>query len=319
MSYVFGGQSGFYQGGLTDYYRCAVTAPNTPLTQCQYYASQDIFADHYGNKNLQSITAKSVGYGVVWSPTSDFSVKADYYHIQIANEVELQSIDTLLKTESACRLGQLDPASPTCVAALSQVQRSPATSPVPYAIQGVTVFPINIANETVSGIIASANYKYDFGRYGNVALSASYNVTLKHIQQQYPGDPVIDLLRNPYYSSNFKSIGNASVTWNIDNFSTTLFGTRYGKTPNYIAQINTTGYAAPGAGTVAPWMIYNGSVTYNFTDNMRLSGIVNNIKNSMPPRDSTWTSSPYYNSFNYNPYGRQFWLEFDLKFGGSKG
>jgi outer membrane receptor protein involved in Fe transport len=318
MSYTFGGKSGFYSGGYTDYYRCAISQPNVPLTQCQYYGSTQVFGLHTGNKDLNFITAKSFGYGVVWSPTSDFNIKADYYNVSIANEVEIQSIDTLLKQESDCLLGQLPINSPTCVAAISQVQRSPANSAVPNQIQQVTVYPINIANERVSGIVASLNYKYDIGRFGDLQFGAQYNVALKHTQQQYPGDPVIDLLHNPYYSSEFKTIANATVTWNIDKVSATLFGTRYGATPNYTAQIYTNGYAAAGAGLVAPWMLYNGSVTYSFNDNMRLSGIVNNIKNSMPPKDPTWTAAPYYNEFNYNPYGRQFWLEFDVKFGGSK-
>ncbi|MGH8305127.1 MAG: TonB-dependent receptor plug domain-containing protein, partial [Steroidobacteraceae bacterium] len=34
MAYTFGGTSGFFQGGLTDYYRCAKLFPTTPLTQC---------------------------------------------------------------------------------------------------------------------------------------------------------------------------------------------------------------------------------------------------------------------------------------------
>lgn len=315
MAYTFGGHSGFFQGGQTDYYRCAVTAPGTPLTDCQYYASQQVFGVHTGNPGLQSITAKSYGFGAVWSPTADFDLKADYYNVRISNEVQLQSLDQLLKDESACRLGQLDIHSPTCVAALSQVQRAPANSPVPYALQSVTVLPINIANERVSGVLASLHYRYDLGRWGDLGFSSQYNVTLKHSQQQFPFDPTHDLLRNPFYSSEFKNIGNASITWNIDKFSATAYGTRYGKTGNYISQINPSGNATPGAAPVAPWMLYNASLSYNITDDMRITGIVNNIQNSKPPRDSSWTAVPYYNFVNYNPYGRQFWLEFDWRFG----
>ena len=46
-------------------------------------------------------------------------------------------------------------------------------------------------------------------------------MTLKHSYQQFPQDPVIDLLRNPYYSTEFKTIANGSITWNIDKFSAT--------------------------------------------------------------------------------------------------
>ncbi len=246
MSYTFGGQSGFYQAGVTDYYRCAKLQPDVSLHQCQYYADQDAFACTKAMPQLKSITAKSYGFGSVWSPTSDFDIKADYYNIRISNEVEIQSIDELLKTKSACLTGQLDINSPTCVAAVSQVTRNPATTgPNAYAIQQIVVLPINIANERVSGILASLHYRHDIGSWGSLGFQAQYNVTLKHSQQQYPFDPTINLLQNPFYSSEFKTIGNASINWDIGKWSTTLYGTRYGKTPNFYAQDNQTGYATP--------------------------------------------------------------------------
>jgi len=320
MAYTFGGKSGFFLSGQTDYYRCATQQSGVPLPQCQYYNSTSIFGVHEGNAALQSITAKSFGFGGVWSPTANVDFKADYYNVRIANEVSLQSIDQLLRDEANCRLGNLDIHSPTCVAAIAQVQRAPANdSPSSEAIQQVTVLPINIANERVSGIYSTVHYRHDIGRWGNLALEANYNVTLKHSAQLYPTDPVIDLLRQPYYSTEFKTIANASATWTVDKFSTTLFATRYGRTPNYIASTNTTGYGTPGAGTLAPWILYNGSVAYNITDDLRVSGIVNNIFNKMPPGDSTNVLYPYYNIFNFNPYGRAYWLEVDWRFGRGTG
>ena len=62
-------------------------------------------------------------------------------------------------------------------------------------------------------------------------------------------------------------------------------------------------------------MLYNASVSYNLTDDMKISGIVNNIKDSGPPKDSTYTATPYYNFQVYNPYGRSYWIEFDWRFG----
>ncbi len=324
MAYTFGGQSGFFQGGNTDYYRCALAGG--PLESCQYFGSTTVQGIHTGNANLQSITAKSYGFGGVWSPTPDFNVKADYYNVKIDNEVTLQSVDTLLRNDSDCLLGNLDINSPTCKAAISQVTRLPPTAQNANAITSVTVLPINIANEHVSGVLASAAYRYDLGRWGDINLTGSYNVTLKHDYQQFPDDPTLHLLSEPYYSTEFKNIANASVTWNIDKFSATLFGTRYSPTPNYRAQLSPTGYSTPCTtgyvacpGKVAPWFLYNGSISYNITDDLKISGIVNNIKNSMPPKDPTYVAAPYYNFLTYNPYGRAYWVEIDWRFGrGSK-
>ena len=328
MAYTFGGQSGFFVGGQTDYYVCAKNYPNLALSDCPDFQSQTLFAVHTGNAALKSVTAKSYGFGTVWSPTSNTNFSADYYNIRINNEVTLQSIDQLLRTNSDCLLGTLDPNSPTCKAAIAQVVRAPGSGTAnSEAIESLTILPINIANERVSGIISSAKYSLDFGRWGNLALQAQYNVTLSHHSQQFPSDPTIDLLRSPANSSEFKTIANASATWGIDKFSATVLATRYGRTPNYYASLDPAGYAQPCSttaagytscpGTVAPWILYNASLTYNIDDDLTLTGAVNNIRNKMPPYDRTYIAYPYYNVLNYNPYGRAYWLEVDWRFGRS--
>ena len=312
MAYTFGGQQGFFQPGNTDYYLCATQQPNTPLAQCSHYNNQDIFVLHHGNPELKSVTAKSYGFGAVWSPLAETNLKVDYYNIRIANEVSLQSADLLLRQESDCRLGTLDPNSGICQAALAQVTRSAGGG-----IQVVNLKPINISDEHLTGVYASADWHHDFGRWGGLQLQSAYNVLLHHYVQTYPEDPLVDYLRDPFFSSEFKTIANASGTWSLDKFSATLLVTRYGRTANYAAGLTPAGYGGPGGGTVAPWIVYNGSVAYNITDDIRVSGIMNNIRNKRPPFDSSYTAYPYYNFTNYNPYGRSYWLEVDWKFGRS--
>jgi outer membrane receptor protein involved in Fe transport len=331
MAYTFGGQSGFYDPQQTDYYVCAKYYPNLALSNCPDFQSQTVFTIHRGNSALKSVTAKSYGFGTVWSPNSNFNASADYYNIRIANEVELQNLDQILRTDSQCLLGNLDPTTPTCQAALAEVVRGPVSGNAANseAIQNLNVLPINIANEHVSGIVSSLKYSFDLGRWGNLGLQSQYNVTLTHRAQQYPDDPTNDLLHNPFYSSEFKTIANASATWTIDKFSGTLIATRFGRTPNYYAGLDPAGYAAPCSttaqgytscpGTVAPWILYNATLTYGVTDDITLTGAVNNSRNKMPPYDSTAVNYAYYNLVNYNPYGRSYWLEVDWRFGRSKG
>jgi outer membrane receptor protein involved in Fe transport len=325
MSSVFQGPSGYYST-TTDYYKCAKYQSNLPIQDCnwdnvQYKGYQK------GSANLKSITAKSWGYGVVWSPTNKFTVKADYYDISIKNEISPLSVDTLMHSDASCLLGQLDINSPTCVDAITRVQRTPATGNANSSenISSITVGPINVSNEHVKGVVASLDYKLEAGRFGDFTFGARYNNTLHHSYQQYPGDPTIDDLRNPYWSSEFKTIFTGSVTWDIGNWSTTVAGQRYGATPNYYAQSYSTGYATPCLtsggfttcpGTVSPWMVYNASVKYQVTPDISTQLIVNNVFDSMPPADKTWVGWPYYNQFNYNPYGRIIWLDINIHFGG---
>jgi outer membrane receptor for ferrienterochelin and colicin len=175
-----------------------------------------------------------------------------------------------------------------------------------------------VSHERVSGIIASGDWRVDAGRFGDFTFGARYNVTMDHTYQQYPGDPDHDLLHEPRWSSEFKTIANASVTWDVGKWSTTIQGQRYGATPNYAAQVY--GWEGGGdqysqAGTVGPWFVYNGSVTYNVTPDITTKLIVQNIFDKMPPKDQTWVGWPYYNQFNYTPWGRAIWLDLNIHFG----
>jgi outer membrane receptor protein involved in Fe transport len=319
MANVFQGPSGYYNY-TTDYYKCEKYQPNVNLPDCTWDSVQ-YKGTQQGNANLKSITAKSWGYGVVWSPTNNFTVKADYYDISIKNEISQLSVDGLMRSEAECRLGQLDPNSPTCVDAFDRIQRT-AVNPNPQFsenISGITVGPINVSNERVKGIVSSLAYKIDAGRAGDFTLSANYNITLNHTYQQYPNDPTHDLLHEPEWSSEFKNIFTGAVTWDIGKWSTTLTGTRYGATPNYAAQVYGWGGGSGAnavAGKVPAWVVFNGSVKYQVTPDIYAQFIVNNIKNSMPPRDLTWVGWPYYNQFNYNPFGRAMWLDLNIHFGG---
>ncbi|OWB25584.1 TonB-dependent receptor [Xanthomonas oryzae pv. oryzicola] len=313
MAYTFAGDSGFYTG-VNDYYRCAIEEPNKPIADCSY-SDTTIAGRRAGNPELKSITAKSWGYGLVWSPSAHLSASADYYHINITNEVSDMSDDQLLQTESACRLGRLDIASPTCVDALSRIDRTGPDATVPNRLTSIRVNPINISTEQVSGVLAKASYDWSTASWGTFLVDAQYNLTLKHESQQFPQDPVIDLLSNPFYSQEFHSIANASLTWKKNAWTTTLFGQRYGRTPNSAAQRSDAGYATKDAGKVAAWTTFNATLDYAISDDISLTATVNNLANTRPPRDRTDTYYPYYNIFNYTGYGRAYMLELNWRFG----
>ncbi|MFC5592703.1 TonB-dependent receptor plug domain-containing protein [Lysobacter niastensis] len=314
MAYVFAGDSGFFTF-VTDYYRCATEEPGVPIDECTFSGSEQVFGNRSGSPDLQSITAKSWGYGVVWSPTPNFDISADYYNIKIDNKVSDMSLDQLMQTEAACRLGDLDPSSPTCVDALARVGRASATAPEPFQVQSIETNPINISKEEVSGILASANYRWNTDGWGTFSVGLQYNVTLDHESQQFPQDPVIDLLSEPFYSSEFRTITSLSLGWNTDKWNATLYTVRYGQTPNFEAQLLEEGYEGSlDAKRVDAYYRVNTTLGYQFTENASLTLTVNNLLNEDPPDDPTWTTYPYYNIFNYSGYGRSYMLEMNWQF-----
>ena len=177
---------------------------------------------------------------------------------------------------------------------------------------------INVANETLDVANVSLNYVFSAGRFGEFNSSLNYTNILQHKYQPYVGDPYIDLLRSPYWSTDFKTKFSASLNWKLGDWGATLYASRYGRSPNYVTTLNASApYTQEGEGTLPAWVIYNASVSYKPLANLDVSLVVNNLFNTMPPIDRSYpgTSSVPYNKLNYDVYGRTFSLEASYKFG----
>ncbi|MHC1479508.1 TonB-dependent receptor domain-containing protein [Frateuria aurantia] len=307
MSSLYLGPSGTYDY-VTDYYECAQAGAKN----CQNY-QEEVETSQNANKNLKPTTATDWTAGFVYSPVPDLSISVDYLHIQIRNEVIVQDANLLTREESQCRTGELDASSPTCVAALSQVQRSTNADGSLGDISKITTYYENLANEDTDSVTSEVKYHFPTTPIGDFSVQLDYMDMLKHQYQEYAGEAPINMLTNPLWSTEFKSIASGDVTWSLHHrWTSTLFWHRYGATPNYIAYYEGT-YDYPGAGKVAPYITFNWSLGFSPTKNLDLTLMVNNLMNKMP-KDASWDAFPYYNSANYNPYGREIMLQADYSF-----
>ena len=320
----FQGPSGYYSS-VTDYYNCAklgYTGGN--IANCPGQLSgEQFFGQQSGNPALQPITAKVWSYGFVVAPFTGFTVKSDYYHYNISNEVQVQSSDFLAQTESNCRLGLLDINTPSCQAALAQVIRS-GTPLAPGLLPPITEIltpKVNVAREYLNAVRSEVNYTTSIGSYGNISLNSSWSDILTHRQQLLPGDPFINLLREPFYSTEFKSRVDGSVSWlsATQMWGATLYAIRDGRSPNYLATVDND-YTDPGTGKLGAWTRYNLTVSYSPIKNLALSFEVDNLFNKMPPLDRSYpgTEGQAFNELNYDVDGRGFFLEATYKFANSK-
>ncbi len=312
MSRIFLGPSGAYSF-VPDYYGCDQNQPGDPYADCTFVADGvQSFVNNTANPDLKDIEAKSWGAGIVWSPTNDFNARIDYVDIKVDKEVNDMSVTALMRNEADCQNGVLDPNSPTCVDAFNRVQRGGPRN----LVEEITLSPINISKERTQAITAGANYRWDIGKAGSLTFGLQYNNVLKHEKQQYAGDPYEDLLNDPRYKDEYKSILAGDVTWGVGNWSTTLYGRRYGHWPNYMASyVNPYSYDTEGAKKNPSWTLYNLRVKYDLPSNASIAVTANNVFNKMPPRDTTFTSWPYYETHAYNVYGRAIFVEFDMNFG----
>jgi outer membrane receptor protein involved in Fe transport len=317
MGYIFTGGNGFFSN-QTDFYKCEIDPAN-----CALYTGASVEGNQVGNPDLKSITADSYGFGFVWSPGPNFDLHADYYNVNIENEVVPQSVAQTLFDENECRQGRLDINSGRCQDAIARVIRTapnPGNPLLSENIDLVIVKGINIAQENVSGITAGTNWRLDTDSLGQFRFGLDYNLTLKHKAKTSPDSAATDFFGSGQaLTAEFKSIVTGDIGWELGRWAANLHGIRYGSLPNYARQFSTTTNGV-GPGMVRPWMLYNLSVDYDVTKNSTLSLIVNNIRNSRPPEDPSYDGSqgfapPYYNIFAYNGYGRSWWVEYKIDFG----
>jgi outer membrane receptor protein involved in Fe transport len=312
------GLSGYYDF-VPDYLNCNRLGygPGNIANCPAPYDGTQFFGQQSGSTTLKPITAKVWSYGFVWAPMSRMSLSVDYLHWDINNEVNTESADNLSQIEYLCDIGTLDMNSASCQNAFSKIVRGPSNDPALLGqIQEISTPKVNVSNEQVNAITANFSYVFGIGRFGDLSAQVSYSDVLKHEYQAYPTDPSRELLRHPFYSTDFKTKVNGSLTWTPnEQWSATVYFNRYGSTPNYLATQNDN-YSAEGTGRLRPWILYNASVTYNPVENLALSVLVNNVFNKMPPLDRSYpgtTSSPY-NESNYNVYGRAMYVEANYKF-----
>ena len=313
LSYLYAGPSGSSSSG-TDYYRCRRDEPDTAPDFLDDCSNGDVPYNgrSIGSTSLKNETSKSFTGGFVWSPARGLDFTADYYNIRLKNEVEYQTSDLILREEADCRLGKTIDGTPVdinsglCQQVITQVVRNPASAPInPEQITSVLVLPINAASDRTSGVDFNAHYAFEAGRWGNFGFNFGYTYVISHKIQLFDGDPVVDELQDLYDYVIPRSKANYSVNWSKDAFSATLYGARLGGLPNY-----------DGTQRLGPTFKYNASFNYRFSDRASVSLVVDNLMDSKPGRDSTWTGYPYYSRNWFNAVGRAYFVEVNYRFGG---
>lgn len=316
LSDLFQGISGYYSF-VTDYYNCSLAGYDpTQVDNCPgALSNRQFFGTQAGNPNLDPINAKVWSAGAVWAPIDRMSLSVDYLHWDIRDEVTQQSANGLTLQEYRCRTGLDDINSALCQATLSQITRNAAGF-----ITEIFTPKINVSRETVNAITAAANYQFDVGNWGTMNVRGSYTQNLKHDYVQYAGDDVIDLLDDPYWSTDPKRKAELSVGWAKDKVNATMYANWFGKTPNYRSFVSTLRYDDPLGAKLPSHITWNLSLGYQPIPQLQLSLLVNNLFNKMPPMDYTYpgSSGAPYNSSNFDVYGRAMYLEMRYSFGANE-
>ena len=311
LSYLYAGPSGSSSDG-TDYYQCRTLEPASGpdyYDNCTW-GDVDYNGRSQGSTTLKNETSTSFTYGFVLTPWRTLQLSVDYYQITLKNEVQYQTSDQILRAEANCRIGEtpegqpVDGNSPGCQQVESQVVRNPPTDlSNPNGITSVLVLPINAAEDHTSGIDVKAHYQLGTERIGTFNFDFGLTDVLTHTIQYYPGEPIDDELTDYYYWVIPRWKATAAVGWTFGKVSTSVFGEGLGGLPNY-----------EGTERLSPTYLFNASLSYHVLPEAVITLACNNLFDTQPQRDGTWTSYPYYASKWFSPVGRQYFAEFTYHF-----
>lgn len=291
----------------------------TPLRRAEYdaIAARTEYAPRSRTDTLSATLTNAQWWswtaGVVWSPRQGLDLSADYYAIDMRDQVQDLSVDRVLRDEADCRLEQRDADSIACREAMGRVERR-----ADGALSAVSVAPINIARETTSGVDAALHYETQT-RWGAFDLLINYTWVHRHRIQRDDGAALESAFAvNSGYDAP-RTKANAALRWSRNAWSASLQGQRLGRLPSADSYLE---IQAPDSET-GPWIAatyrFNGTLQYRVTDRAQVSLAVTNLLDAMPPVDRSATIYPYYDASWFDTTGRRFALQYTHKFGGAPG
>lgn len=294
---------------------------------CADYQHSTFFNQYSGgNPNLLPETGRDWTYGFVWDipHVRGLSVQADYWRIELNNQINWIDLPTALTDEAGCITGKQVSGAPYtahvvgsayCQEAIANVVRDAAGN-----IIAVHTGPINEAYVSRSGVDAAVNYNLQTENWGAFNFQLHYTDYLTNFSRTLASDPLVNT-RN----QNVETRMTASANWLKGPWDVTLYGLRYGgvEDNNYNGCEVLPNGIQPGTGdpqcvihkaNIAPWIIWSAAVGYQFDKRVKMTLNVNNIFNKIG------TISYYAGGFQFistnqgqNYSGRQIFLTIDYK------
>lgn len=308
MHFVFANPSGFFTS-VTDEYLCQRDEPDVPISSCTNN-SVNIFGERVGNPLLMEEESESYTYGFVYEPTSNLSMSVDYWDIELENLVIDNPISRVLQIEADCRLGRKEPTSGECIDAFSRITREPVGAGLnSEQIIQVDTGPVNAAVQEVSGIDATFRWRIESERSGSLIFDIGYSHIIENDFKLFTEDDIESIRTEG--TRDWRSRVRGSATWRFKDFSTTLFGERFGSA---LSADNIRG--VPGR-ELKPRTMFNLTAAYDLMDGQAsVTLIVNNLFDKHPPNDTSNTSWPYFDPFTYGNFaiGRQVYGQFQYRF-----
>ena len=273
--------------------------------------------------------------GLVWDAFKNFSTSLDYWKIRINNEIQDIDENSLLLAEAYCTRNGFTPdgrplaAPPSAEWCAEVVRRVKRTPNVPGSTSGsvtININPINRAEKQTSGFDYTARYAMPDTRVGDFDFSLNYTYVLTYKERGLSTEPLNDLQR-----LQTRSRITASANWSWDKWNATLmmYQKSGGRSLNWggcfpnadgslpvavnddICRDPVTNQESPrDFSRRVPRRYFNGSVGYQFNENLKLNMYVSNIFDKL--YNDKWHADFAY-SYD-DPVGREVSAEVVYKF-----
>lgn len=327
MQQVFAEGSASFSGAL-DQYACRAgvgvadgLGPRT-IAACNVSGDPTIYTIQTaiaGNDLLEEEKGTSMGGGFVWDIVDNMSMSVDYYKIELEDQALQLSAATLLADEANCRLGTYPNGTPYenssdsayCQNVYNLVQRQGGTTT--GSISRINSAYINAALTETSGVDATYKYTLDTDSAGTFRVDLGYSIVLTDKYKQFEDDELIDYRDTPSLYTQ-RSRARGSITWAYGDWTTTVFGTRYGSSSSAAGAAGTNAAGGTYGERLAPLMLYNLSVGKQFGPDIFAQFSVINVLNNQYREDNS-AGYPFFNNFNgSDPFGRRLYASLAYRF-----
>ncbi|HEX7339283.1 MAG TPA: TonB-dependent receptor [Rhodanobacteraceae bacterium] len=312
-------------GDYADPLNCIKTH-NTACSDYQHPTSEYFNNLSGGDPDLTPMTGKSwtAGFVVDIPQVQGLSFQADYWNLQINNEIVWIGLDQTLNDEAGCLTGLTPSGAPYtdhvvgsayCQEAIANVTRDANGQ-----ITAVHTGPINESYQQVSGVDGAINYTLRTASAGAFRFQLNYTNNLSWKSRTLATDPLINT-RYQHVASRI----TGSLAWHRGPWNVTLYGLRWGSVrdnnyagcqtlPNGISPSAGDASCVPYLAHIKPWIIWSTNIGYQFTKKFKATLTVHNLF------DRIGAISPYAGGFEFvngeqgqDYTGRQVFLSVNYK------
>jgi iron complex outermembrane receptor protein len=248
------------------------------------------------NPDLDAETSEYINLGVAWDVIEEFSIKLDYFNLDIANAISQRSNTNVLR---GIANGALVPDDNF------YVERAPTTDGTLGRVIKVGTSYGNGDTLQIEGIDLTFTGRVETG-VGEFGFNLTNSFVLDYTQEQIGGAIAQDTAGwegQPDYKGNFTTTytyGDHLFAWNM-NYTAATYADD--------SAINNGSVLIP-EGDLDSWLIHNINYTYHMGDFGSVTLMVNNLTDE----DPVLNNDKYENTDLYNNFGREYRASYTVKF-----